>query len=112
MIKYSRKLEQNNAYLYKLLPNGEIITLYGIIGRSSASTFFIYLTEIGNYKVEYVSDFPATIYNDDTLWLRENDFDLVKHLFMDKIKEDIKCKKSIIKTSKSLLKSIRKQESD
>lgn len=112
MIGYSRKLGQNNAYLYKLLPNGEIRTLYGIIGRSSASTFFIYLTEIGNYKVEYVSDFPATIDNNDMLWLYENDFDLAKRLFMNKIKRDIECNKSIIKTSKSLLKSIRKQESD
>ena len=112
MIGYSRKREQNNAYLYKLLPNGEITTLYGIIGHSSASTFFIYLTEIGDYKVEYVSDFPYKIDNNDTIWSRENDLDLVKHLFMDKIKEDIKCKKSIIKTSKSLLKSIHKQESD
>lgn len=112
MIKYSHKLEQNNAYLYKLSPNGEIKTLNGIIGRSSASTFFIYLTEIGNYKVEYVSDFPYTIDNNNTLWSHENDFDLAKCLFMDKIKEDIKCKKSIIKTNKSLLKSIRKQESD
>lgn len=112
MIGYSYKSGQNNAYLYKLLPNGEIKTLNGIIGRSSASTFFIYLNAIGNYKVEYVSDFPATIDNNDTLWLHENDFDLVKHLFMDKIKEDIKCKKSIIKNSKLLLKSIRKQESD
>lgn len=112
MIKYSRKLEQNNAYLYKLLPNGEIKILYGIIGRSSASTFFIYLTEIGDYKVEYVSDFPAIIDNNYTLWLHENDFDFVKYLFMDKIKEDINCKKTIIKTNKSLLKSIRKQESN
>lgn len=60
MIGYSRKLGQNNAYLYKLLPNGEITTLYGIIGRSGVSTFFIYLTAIGNYKVEYVSDFSST----------------------------------------------------
>lgn len=112
MIGYSRKLGQNNAYLYKLLPNGEITTLYGIIGRSGVSTFFIYLTAIGNYKVEYVSDFPSTIDNNDTLWLRENDFDLAKSLFMNKIKQDIESKKSIIKTSKSLLKSIRKQESD
>lgn len=109
MIGYSRKLEQNNAYLYKLLPNGEIKTLNGIIGRSGVSTFFIYLTAIGNYKVEYVSDFPSTIDNNDTLWLRESNFDLAKHLFMDKIKRDIESKKSIIKTSKSLLKSIRKQ---
>lgn len=95
MIGYSHKCEQNNAYLYKLLPNGEIKTLNGIIGRSSASTFFIHLTAIGDYKVEYVSD-----------------FDFVKYLFMDKIKEDIKCKKTIIKTNKSLLKNIRKQESN
>lgn len=66
MIGYSRKLGQNNAYLYKLLPNGEITTLYGIIGRSGVSTFFIYLTAIGNYKVEYVSDFSSTIDNNDT----------------------------------------------
>lgn len=109
MNSYSRKYEQNNAYLYKLLPNGKIITLYGIIGHSSVSTFFIHLNAIGYYEVEYVSDFPYKIDNNDTLWLRESNFDLAKHLFMDKIKRDIESKKSIIKTSKSLLKSIRKQ---
>lgn len=112
MIGYSSKREQNNAYLYKLLPNGEIITLYGIIGRSDISTFFIYLTARGDYKVEYVNDFSATIDNNNTLWLRENNFDFAKRLFMDKIKRDIKGNKSIMKTKKSLLKSIHKQESD
>lgn len=104
MIEHYRNREQNNAYLYKLLPNGEITTLYGIIGHSGVSTFFIYLTAIGNYKVKYVSDFPYKIDNNDTIWSRENDLDLVKHLFMDKIKEDIKCKKSIIKTKKIIIK--------
>lgn len=112
MIRYSRKHGPNNAYLYKLLPNGEIITLYGIIGRSDISTFFIYQTARGDYKVEYINDFSATIDNNDTLWLRENNFDFAKRLFMDKIKQDIEGNKSIIKTKKSLLKSIRKQESD